>query len=460
MITSMVFNGWSLGGCLVLATTMVMAEVRVQVDRLGSGEGGPAFQFPNVPRPRTADAAAGTAVVVVEGRVDLNGAGPEALVDGKLPAHEDDPSAQFFFGPNTDGGRLLVDVGRVVTVGEVNTYSWHPASRGPQVYTLYASTGEAEGFVARPRRGDPGSMAGWEKVAEVNTRPASGEVGGQYGVRIDGKDGELGRWRYFLFDVSRTDPQDIFSNTFFSEIDVVELGSPVEPAPAAPPVLRETFATEDGLYQFTVISTDAPDLGEWAREHLHPVVKAWYPKIVGLLPSEGYEAPKEVTILFRDGMGGTPASASGARVNCNREWFRRELQREARGSVVHELVHVVQQYGRGPRGARRPGWLVEGIADYIRWFLYEPETRGAEISLRNLDRARYDASYRVTANFLNWATLKYDDDLVPQLNVALRQGTYSEDLWKERTGRTVEALGAEWREALERDLRPPTGSEK
>jgi hypothetical protein len=87
----------------------------------------------------------------------------------------------------------------------------------------------------------------------------------------------------------------------------------------------------------------------------------------------------------------------------NSSWFRRELNREARGAVVHELVHVVQSYGRvrrtDPDATRAPGWLVEGIADYIRWFLYEPETRGAEINERNLSRARYDASYRVTGTF-------------------------------------------------------------
>ncbi len=43
-------------------------------------------------------------------------------------------------------------------------------------------------------------------------------------------------------------------------------------------------------------------------------------------------------------MVGTTASASGRRVSMNSDWFRRERQREARGCVVHELVHVVQAY--------------------------------------------------------------------------------------------------------------------
>jgi hypothetical protein len=40
------------------------------------------------------------------------------------------------------------------------------------------------------------------------------------------------------------------------------------------------------------------------------------------------------------------------------------------GMVIHELVHVVQGY---PNSRHKAGWLVEGIADYIRWWRYEPE---------------------------------------------------------------------------------------
>ena len=78
------------------------------------------------------------------------------------------------------------------------------------------------------------------------------------------------------------------------------------------------------------------------------------------------------------------AATGGTRVTCAAEWFRRNLEGEAKGAVVHELVHVVQQYGRArrnnPDATRPPGWLVEGIPDYIRWFLYEPQSRGAEIT--------------------------------------------------------------------------------
>jgi hypothetical protein len=182
-----------------------------------------------------------------------------------------------------------------------------------------------------------------------------------------------------------------------------------------------------------------------------------------MFPSEGYQAPTNVTIQFKEGMGGTPAYAAGAKISCNIDWFRKSLKGEARGSVVHEMMHVVQQYGlarrNNPNATRTPGWLVEGIPDYVRWFLYEPQTRGAEISKRGLDRAKYDASYRVTGNFLNWVSQKYSSNIVQTINTAARQGKYTEAIWKENTGKTVQELGDEWKQALAAKLNVNTAAD-
>jgi hypothetical protein len=219
---------------------------------------------------------------------------------------------------------------------------------------------------------------------------------------------------------------------------------------------NKIFSTEDSKYHFVMDTSAVPDLSEWANTELVPVVKDWYPKIVKLLPSGGFEPSTNVTIRFRESMGRTPASAGGGRVNCNAEWFRKNLKGEAKGAVVHELVHIVQEYGRArrvnPDAARTPGWITEGIPDYIRWFLYEPQAKGAEITQRNLARARYDGNYRITANFLNWVVEKYDKQLIQKLNVAAREGKYAEDLWKEYTGKTLQELGDEWRKGHETRL--------
>jgi hypothetical protein len=413
-----------------------------------------------VPAPADNDAARKAKFTLVEGEADPNGGGLAVLHDGRIPAGEDQPAENFFFRAGSDGGRLLIDLGSVIAVKQVSTYSWHTSARAPQVYKLFASDGAAEKFTAAPKRGIDLESSGWKRIASVDTRPKDGEGGGQHGVVVTDPDaGSLGKYRYLLFDISRTEDRDPFGNTFYSEIDILDSNGP-EPTVATvsnrEPILK-SFIAGEGKYHFTIDATEAPDLTEWADAKLRPVVQEWYPKLVAMLPSDGFEATTNVTLRFRNDMGGTPASASGGRINMNSGWFRRELTREAIGSVVHEMVHVVQSYGRArrlnPQATRTPGWLVEGIPDYIRWFLYEPETKGAEITERNLARAKYDASYRITGNFLNWATQRHDREIVRKLNAAAREGKYAEQLWKDWTGKTLQELGEEWRHEHEARLK-------
>lgn len=446
----------SFGMVLWASNAAVVAEVKVTTEHRTES---PAFQFKSVPAPANNDAATNAKFRIVDGEQDRNGANPAVLYDGLVPAEDDQPAASFFFSAGTDGGRFAVDLGRAVSLKQINTYSWHGGARGPQVYKVYAATGEDSEFQSSPKRGTDLMKSGWTLLAAVDTRLKEGDGGGQHGVSIAKADASpLGRYQHLLFDVFRTETRDAFGNTFFSEIDAIAADGPAPTSAVADggkPITR-SFEADGGRYQFTLDATLAPDLMNWADEKLRPVVQEWYPKLVAMLPSDGFQAPTNVTLRFRTDMGGTPASAGGGRVNMNAGWFRRELQREARGSVVHELVHVVQSYGRSrrtnPNATRTPGWIVEGIPDYIRWFLYEPETKGAEITERNLARAKYDASYRVSGNFLNWVTLKYDKELVRKLNAAAREGRYSEQLWKDWTGKSVQDLGEEWKQAHEERL--------
>ncbi len=202
-----------------------------------------------------------------------------------------------------------------------------------------------------------------------------------------------------------------------------------------------TIKDAAGKADITVDASAAPDLAQWAEQELAPVLAAWYPKIVKLLASEGFTAADQVSVIFRDGMNGIPAWTQGNRVSCNTEWYRKNLQGEAKGCTIHELVHVVQKYGRGNKV---PGWITEGIPDYIRWFLYEPASHGAEMNAQQASRVNYDASYRVSANFINWVSAQ-KPQLVAELNTAARDGKYEESLWQTITGKTVQELGAAWK---------------
>jgi hypothetical protein len=192
---------------------------KVSVEHLAPGT--PSFTFQNVPSASRDDAATHAKVAVVVGRPDTNAAPVASLVDGKLPGGEDEPGANFFFGAGTDGGRIRIDLGEVIEVAQVNSYSWHRDSRGPQVYNLYASDGTDPKFNASPDEKTHPANVGWKLIAEIDTRPKDGKPGGQYGVSISDPSGSLGKCRYLLIDTVPTEYEDPFGNTFFSEFDVI-----------------------------------------------------------------------------------------------------------------------------------------------------------------------------------------------------------------------------------------------
>ena len=332
------------------------------------------FTFTNIPPPSRSDAATAAKFTIVSGELDANGGGLDALHDGKVPAEADDPAENFFFAAGTSGGRLLTDLGRACEVKQINSYSWHPSTRGPQVYKLYASEGAAADFVAEPGKDADLEKRGWKLIAQVDTRMKGVESGGQYGVSISDSAGIIGKYRYLLFDIAPTETADDFGNTFYSEIDVVELNAPAEsaaPAVAAPIVVQSA----DGYCQITIDTAKAPELKEWAEQKLAPALVEWYPKIVAMMPSAGFSAPKKFGVTIRPGTG--VAFTSGTHIVVNSTWLGGELKGEAVGAIIHEVVHVVQQYGNGWRDDQpAPGWLVEGIPDYIRFFKFEaPEPR-------------------------------------------------------------------------------------
>ncbi|MCF7730807.1 MAG: basic secretory family protein [Akkermansiaceae bacterium] len=445
------------------------AEIKVTVAHPGNAAEAQGFAFKNGPTPRRSDAATTAKFTLLDGRRDGNGGTLEVLHDGQVPTEADQPGRNFFFASGTAGGRILVDLGKVIPIREIDTYSWHPGVRAPQVYTVYASDGAGAGFSAEPKRPLDPATAGWKPLAKVDTRPASGNAGGPYGVSMTDSANPPGSFRYLLFDIQPSREGDPFGQTFFSEIDVVDRAAPaVEPPVPVIPV--DSYTTTGGRETFTIACQDAPDMHDWTHTELAPVLQQWYPKIVELLASDGFEAPRKFSIVFASRKNlqiDAPAYTSGTRVTCNADWQRQNLKGEAIGCVIHELVHVVQQYGAARRGRRvnQPGWLTEGIPDYIRWYLYEPQAHGADIGARSLARARYDGSYRVSANFLNWVTETHDKKIVMKLNAMLRQGTYDDAVWNKETGRTIEELDGDWKADLAEKLNipapakavPPTG---
>lgn len=206
----------------------------VTVDRNTGKDATHAFKFARVPSPIADDAAAKAKIVLVDGDADPNSGSVGAINDGLWPRDEDEPGANFFFDAGTGGGRFVIDLTRRVDIAQVNSYSWHPDTRGPQIYTLYAADGVDPKFNASPKSGVDPTTVGWTRLAAVNTAPKDGDTGGQYGVSITDRSGSLGSFRYLLFECVVTETLDDYGNTFYSEVDVVaKAAGLVEPGGAA-----------------------------------------------------------------------------------------------------------------------------------------------------------------------------------------------------------------------------------
>jgi len=206
---------------LLSVALTAQAQVKVTVDHNTGPNATPDFKFKNVPSPVKDNAATQAKLKLVVGAKDDSGADLNALTDGLLPTEQDQPAANFFFNAGSDSGRFLMDLGTAIEIAQVNSYSWHPDTRGPQIYALFASDGTTAKFNLEPDAKTDPTSCGWKLIASVDTRPKQGDSGGQYGVSITDASGSLGKFRYLLFDAVPTESDDAWGNTFFSEIDVV-----------------------------------------------------------------------------------------------------------------------------------------------------------------------------------------------------------------------------------------------
>ncbi|MBC8103408.1 MAG: hypothetical protein H7Z41_12585 [Cytophagales bacterium] len=178
----------------------------------------------------------------------------------------------------------------------------------------------------------------------------------------------------------------------------------------------------------------ATDLAAWA-DRAEKQMEAFWPDTAALLYSDKFITPNSVNVRYRGGPDVTPVAATGGGVmTVNVKWCREHP--EDTGLTVHEMAHVVQSMS-----TYNPVWLIEGIADYIRWIKFEPENHTPRI---NVQTASYKDAYRTTATFLAWCELRYDSALTTKMNRAIRSGTYRPELWTRFCGKDADTLWAEF----------------
>jgi hypothetical protein len=176
------------------------------------------FKFRNIASPSKDDAAANAKLTLIDGNLDGSSGSLATLVDGRVPQDEDEPGGNVFFRAGSTGGRFRMDFTTSIEIARINSYSWHPNSRGPQLYKVYGADGSEQNLNLDPKRGVDPASSGWKLIALVSTLPDKGDDGGQYAASITG----AGKHRYLLFDVYVTELYDNWGNTFYSEIDVLK----------------------------------------------------------------------------------------------------------------------------------------------------------------------------------------------------------------------------------------------
>ena len=219
--------------------------------------------------------------------------------------------------------------------------------------------------------------------------------------------------------------------------------SAAETTPASPKkVLCLTVKNQRGetVVKVLVDTSDTPDLSDWGKRAGETCAK-WYPKISALLASDGFTPPKSVTLRFQNDKKGV-ADTSGDKIRIAAAYVRGHTN--DMGMVIHELTHVVQAYPKAKEGFTKPGWLVEGIADYIRLYHFEPNAPRPRV---NPDKANYRDSYKTAAAFMAWLEQR-NAGAVKKLNAALRKGRFKEKLFQDCAGKSLDDLWRDFADSL------------
>ncbi|KQR65298.1 basic secretory protein-like protein [Pedobacter sp. Leaf176] len=146
---------------------------------------------------------------------------------------------------------------------------------------------------------------------------------------------------------------------------------------------------------------------------------------------------KEVKFFVDTNYKGVAATSNG-KVSFSSNWMVKHP--EDIDVVTHEVMHIVQDYGRSVG----PGWLTEGIADYVR-SKFGVDNPGAKWTLPDLKPEHsYKNSYRITARFFTWIEKHVKPGTIKAIDASLREHTYTPSIWAKLTGKDLDALWADY----------------
>ncbi|MDR2473054.1 MAG: basic secretory family protein [Tannerella sp.] len=186
---------------------------------------------------------------------------------------------------------------------------------------------------------------------------------------------------------------------------------------------------------YTLVMIDkAEDFDPNIKAQLSEVFFKVYPQLVERFNKE---AVKRVVFVIDPEYDGVAATSRG-RVVFSVAWFKSNPKDI--DVVTHEVMHIVQNYGR----TRAPGWITEGIADYVR-YKYGVANAEGNWSLPDVKPSHsYTNSYRITARFFAWLENHKNKEIIDKLDEVMREHTYDDSFWKNMTAKTIDELWEEY----------------
>lgn len=206
---------------------------------------------------------------------------------------------------------------------------------------------------------------------------------------------------------------------------------------AGVPVCSVSVTPPPPTYTLTVENTDASLNNEVAQ--LQGVFAYSYPKIVARFGSA--TVAKHVTLTIDpNGTGVAATDMSNAHITVNATYMKQNPDDLA--WLTHELAHVVQNY----QGGDVPGWFIEGMADYSRYYYAPAGSNPSWWVLPGNPSATdsYTAGYGVAARFLIWLQEHTSPTIVDQLNHAAQTQQPFAATFQQITGGTVDQLWAQY----------------
>lgn len=183
-------------------------------------------------------------------------------------------------------------------------------------------------------------------------------------------------------------------------------------------------------------TTQAPDAEDWAKR-VQSRVEYWYPKVVEML--DGEEGLNKIPDDFKIRLVFKPfngvAYAAGREITVSSTYIK--SRPNDYGLVIHETTHVAQAYRRV-----RETWAMEGMTDYIRYFVTEPRSKNTwRIDPK---RSKYTDSYGVTATFYDWIIREKDPQFLHKIHNVFRSGQSVETFCQNEYDKPMSALWDEF----------------